>query len=130
MNLLKIDTEGGDMNVLKGAEALLASGAVAVVQTEFNPQGLYYFHPQQNETLLSFGAYFERHGFDAYLVGKPYIPLNNGAYRPEYDIPLNKLRSGGKFVHRSGIGVGDIVAIARDLPGYDPTMIKQLCTLK
>lgn len=126
--VMKIDTEGADMNVLKGAEALLSSGAVAVIQTEFNPQALYYFHPRQNETLLSFGKFFERHGFDAYLVGKPYIPINNGAYREGYDVPLTKLKSGGAFLHNSEIGVGDIMAIARDLPGYDQ-MVQRLCGL-
>jgi FkbM family methyltransferase len=36
VHLMKIDAEGGELNVLRGAERLLSAGAVDVIQFEFN----------------------------------------------------------------------------------------------
>jgi len=41
IRLLKIDTEGNDLNVIRGAERLIAQEAVDVIQFEFNEMNIY-----------------------------------------------------------------------------------------
>lgn len=47
IDFLKIDVEGHELSVLRGAERMLASGAIAIIQFEFGPANIYsrtYFY--------------------------------------------------------------------------------------
>jgi hypothetical protein len=59
INLLKTDTQGYDLEELKGAEGLLQAGSISLVLTECNFERLYEGQPVFSQLL----AFLESHRF-------------------------------------------------------------------
>jgi FkbM family methyltransferase len=77
IDLLKIDTEGFDLHVLRGAAGLLARKAVRFIQFEYNSSWAH-----SGATLGAAIALLEGHGYEMRLLqpGGP-IPFDYGLYR-------------------------------------------------
>lgn len=66
LDLLKVDTEGYDLHVLRGAAGMLSRQAVGVVQFEYNS-----FWSGAGSTLSTALGLFAEHGYDVYLLRSP-----------------------------------------------------------
>lgn len=77
VDLLKVDTEGFDLHVLRGFSQMLGAGAIAAVQFEFNAMSVF-----SRTVLLDFYELLEPLG---YAIGK--IHPNGVDFRP-YDLDL------------------------------------------
>ena len=107
--LVKIDTEGFDVHVLAGAACALRSGAIDVLQLEWNRRKLRSAAPAC-VTLRRVAVLLEQLGYEAYLVGRPYIPLNFGMWHNSYEaaaLPCPPRCT------------GDVVALRRDFVGRE-----------
>jgi FkbM family methyltransferase len=86
IEFLKIDVEGHELSVLRGAERMLASGAIAMIQFEFGPANIYsrtYFY---NFWSLLSGAY------DTYrIVPKGLAPIDYYGEHNEIFLTTNYL---------------------------------------
>jgi len=86
IDFLKIDVEGHELSVLRGAERMLTSGAISMIQFEFGPANIYsrtYFYDFWS--LLS-GAY------DIYrIVPKGLAPINYYGEHNEIFLTTNYL---------------------------------------
>jgi hypothetical protein len=74
VDLLKIDAEGYDLHVLRGAERCLAARAVAVVQFEYNRPWLF-----ARSTLGEALRLLEDHGYEVHLLRR------DGLHAFDYD---------------------------------------------
>ncbi len=92
IDFLKIDAEGYDLNVLRGAENCLINKTVGVIQFEYNNPWVH-----SSSTLISALDLLEKHGYKVYLLKR------DGLYNFSYNIY-------GEYFHYS-----NFVAIA---PGY------------
>lgn len=92
IDFLKIDAEGYDLHVLKGAENCLIENTVGVIQFEYNHPWVY-----SSSTLVSALDYLDKHDFKVYLLKR------DGLYNFNYAIY-------GDYFHYS-----NFVAVA---PGY------------
>lgn len=92
IDFLKIDAEGYDLHVLRGAEKCLIEKAVGVIQFEYNQPWA-----NSSSTLISALDYLGKHDYKVYLLKQ------NGLYNFNYNIY-------GEYFHYS-----NFVAIA---PGY------------
>lgn len=63
LDLLKIDTEGYDLHVLRGCQALLAAQRIGAVQFEYNSQ----WRPARSSLLTAYQL-LEEHGYTVYLL--------------------------------------------------------------
>ncbi|MFD2369933.1 FkbM family methyltransferase [Brevibacillus sp. GCM10020057] len=63
IDFLKIDTEGGEFDVLRGAEPLLAEGRISCIQFEYG--GTYL---DARTTLQEVYAFLQRYGYDVYKI--------------------------------------------------------------
>jgi len=59
ITLLKIDTEGHELEVLKGAQSLLSKGAIDLIQIEFNEMNIVsrVFFRDNQKLLVGYKAY-------------------------------------------------------------------------
>ena len=117
--VLKVDTEGNDLEVLRGAGGLLRSGRVVAVQAEYNSdkwcRGEVEKHSSktQRECLAREAAFSHQGllhkirillyeaGYDAYLIGPEYLSLQNTT--PMLLKVLSRVP-----------GTGDVFAVRRD----------------
>ncbi|MEI8105098.1 MAG: FkbM family methyltransferase [Actinomycetes bacterium] len=63
IDFVKIDSEGFDLHVLRGASGLLAGQRIGIVQFEYNRQWMH-----AGSTLTAARAFLAQHGYDVYLV--------------------------------------------------------------
>jgi hypothetical protein len=63
VDLLKVDCEGYDLHVLRGASTLLSAEAVSAVQFEYNS-----YWALAGSTLADAMRYFAQFGYDVYLL--------------------------------------------------------------
>jgi len=78
IDFLKIDTEGGEFNVLRGAERLLASGGIEYVQFEYG--GTYL---DARTTLREVYEFLRRYRYEIYKIvpdGLIYLPQFDPSY--------------------------------------------------
>lgn len=101
--LVKVDTEGFDVHVLAGGACALRHGAIDVLQIEWNRRKLAAAAPAC-VSLRRVALLLERYGYDAYLVGRPYVALNFGAWDEAYE---------GRDLPCPPRCTGDVVAIRR-----------------
>lgn len=78
-DVVKIDAEGYDLRVIRGAESLIAERRIGVVQFEYN-------RPWQLAGETLFGAYdlFERHGYRVFLLKRDGLYVLNYTLYEEY----------------------------------------------
>ncbi len=74
IDYLKIDTEGNDLNVLKGAEELLGAGAAAVVEVEAG------MHPENrlHVPLEDLKAHLQEYGYRCFGIYEPVAEWTTG----------------------------------------------------
>lgn len=75
IDFIKIDAEGYDLHVLRGAEKCLSEKNVGVIQFEYNKPWA-----NSSSTLISAIEYLNNHGYEVYLLKK------NGLYDFRYEI--------------------------------------------
>jgi len=79
IDVLKIDTEGNDPGVLRGAKATLARGGATVV--------IFEYHVYWDSTLRDVTAQMEAHGYACYLEGKnALLKLTHGCWSPQLEL--------------------------------------------
>ena len=80
----KIDTEGADLSVLRGAANTLAAGRIEALQFEVNYK---YEKMQGKGTLVDGVRLLERAGYDVYLIsrGGPWHPISGQFWDPAYE---------------------------------------------
>lgn len=106
---VKVDVEGFDVHVLAGAACALQRGAIDVLQIEWNRRKLHTAAPRC-VSLRRVALLLEKFGYAAYLVGRPYVPLNFGHWHDAYEaaqLPCPPYCT------------GDVVALRRGWAGYD-----------
>ena len=81
---VKVDTEGFDVHVLAGGACALSRGAIDVIQIEWNRRKLRSAAPAC-VTLRRVSLMLEQFGYEAFLVGRPYLPLNFGHWDDAYE---------------------------------------------
>ncbi|KAJ9515925.1 hypothetical protein QJQ45_016897 [Haematococcus lacustris] len=82
VSLLKVDTEGYDPDVLRGAENTFSSQAVDLVVFEYHGIGRW-----KDETLAGIVVWMEAKGYACYFEGTPFIyKLSRGCWNPKYEI--------------------------------------------
>ncbi|KAL6760683.1 S-adenosyl-L-methionine-dependent methyltransferase [Haematococcus lacustris] len=82
VSLLKVDTEGYDPDVLRGAENTFSSQAVDLVIFEYHGIGRW-----KDETLAGIVVWMEAKGYACYFEGNPFIyKLSRGCWNPKYEI--------------------------------------------
>ena len=82
--LVKVDVEGFDVHVLAGAACAMRRGAIDVIQIEWNRRKLRHAAPPC-VSLRRVAAMLEHFGYEAYLVGRPFVPLNYGYWHETYE---------------------------------------------
>jgi FkbM family methyltransferase len=106
---VKIDTEGFDVHVLAGAACALKRGAIDILQLEWNRRKLRGAAPPC-VTLRRVSLMLEAYGLEAYLVGRPYLPLSHGHWVDLYE---------AKQLACPPYCTGDVVALRRGMPGHE-----------
>ena len=112
---VKVDTEGFDWHVVQGGACALRHGAIDILQIEWNRRKLPAAVPAC-VTLRRVALALERLGFSAYLVGRPYLPLNFGSWHEVYEgrrLPCPPYCTGDVVALRRGWAAG--VQIAHEL---------------
>lgn len=112
---VKVDVEGFDAHVLAGGACALRHGAIDAIQLEWNRRKLPSAAPPC-VTLKRVAAFLERMGYEAFLVGQPYVPLNFGHWHASYEGSATpKLRC-------PPYCTGDIVALRRAWAAREPVV--------
>lgn len=107
--LVKVDTEGFDVHVLAGAACALRRGAIDVLQIEWNRRKLISAAPPC-VSLRRVGLLLELYGYEAFLVGRPFLPINFGFWDEAYE--ARELRCPPRCT-------GDVVALRRGMPARE-----------
>lgn len=81
---VKVDVEGFDAHVLAGGACALRHAAIDALQIEWNRRKLPAAAPPC-VTLKRIALFLEGLGYQAYLVGRPYVPLNFGQWHEAYE---------------------------------------------
>lgn len=86
IDILKIDTQGSELAILKGAKSLLESGKVSLIYTEV------YFQPQYREQPLfhHIAAYLQDHGYHLEDIYEPYYNEHYLLWCDAIFIPVKK----------------------------------------
>lgn len=72
IDLLKIDTQGNTLNVLKGAEGLLKDGLIGIIQCEVEFIEIY----QDQALFFHVAAYLDSFGYELYSIYKQHFEID------------------------------------------------------
>ena len=112
---VKVDTEGFDVHVLGGAACALRRGAIDVLQIEWNRRKLASAAPAC-VSLRRVAWLLEQYDYEAFLVGRPFIPINFGFWDDAYEaraLPCPPRCTGDVVALRRGLAARE--AIRREL---------------